>query len=397
MAARRVERLLRLSNLGLLAQHTFETFIPEGVALNESDQRNLRNAYQTCKDFAADPKGWLLITGTYGCGKTHLAAAITVALVQDGMAVLFQTVPDLLDHLRATYGPNSTIGYDQLFRDVRDAPCLVLDDLGAQNTTPWALEKLFQILNHRYNNRLPTVITTNTPLEELDPRLRSRLTDEALVRRVAITAPDFRGSGATGPLSDLSTLSLQADKTFESFDLRAKELEPDVRENLACAFSAARQFAEDPQGFLLLQGDHYSGKTHLAAAIANARVARGYQALFVEVSDLLDFLRAAFEPTAVVSYDKRLQQVRRTPLLVLDNLGGQSSTPWAHEKLHQLLGYRFNAKLPTVITTSLTLEEIEPRLKVRLMDKSRCLIVPIIAPPYRGRVRSRASRSRQGA
>ncbi|NPV06342.1 MAG: ATP-binding protein [Anaerolineae bacterium] len=394
LTARRADRLLRLSNLGLLAQNTFDNFHPEGVALNASDRRNLRNAYQTCKEFSAHPEGWLLITGTYGCGKTHLAAAITVTLVERGVAVLFQTVPDLLDHLRATYGPRSAVGYDQLFQDVREAPCLVLDDLGAQNTTPWALEKLYQILNHRYNNRLPTVITTNVPLEELDPRLRSRLTDEALVRRVAITAPDYRGSGATGPISDLSTLSLHADQTFESFDLRARELDADTRENLSCAYAAARQFAEEPQGFLLLQGDHYCGKTHLAAAIANARQAQGLQALFVEVPDLLDYLRAAFEPSALVSYDKRLQQVRRAPLLVLDNLGVQSSTPW-DEKLHQLFSYRFNARLPTVITTSLTLEDIDPRLKVRLMDKSRCLIVPIVAPPYRGRSRSRASRVRR--
>ncbi len=384
-----------MSNLGLLAQHTFASFNADGVALNEHDRRNLRNAFEAAKQFAEEPRGWLLISGTYGCGKTHLAAAITVALAESGRSVLFQVVPDLLDHLRATYAPRSPIAFDQVFLDVREAPCLVLDDLGAQNATPWALEKLYQILNHRYNNRLPTVITTNAPLEDMDPRLRSRLTDESLVRRVAMTAPDYRGSGSNSLLSDLGTRSHYANQTFDSFDPRQKELDADTRENLHFAQAAAREFAASPRGFLLLQGEHYSGKTHLAAAIANARLAEGYPALLVEVSDLLDYLRAAFEPTAPVSFDKRLQQLRRAPLLILDNLGGQTSTPWAHEKLYQLLSYRLGARLPTVITTSLTLEEIEPRLRVRLMDKEHCLILPIIAPPYRGRTRTRSTRGRK--
>jgi len=392
---RRARRLLEMSNLGLLAQNTFATFNSDGVALNAHDQRNLRAAFEAAQEFAADPEGWLLITGTYGCGKTHLAAAIVVALAQRGHPVLFQVVPDLLDHLRATFSPRSPVAFDQLFQDVREAPCLVLDDLGAQNATPWALEKLYQVLNHRYNNRLPTVITSNAPLEEMDPRVRSRLTDESLVRRLAITAPDYRGSGSTSLLSDLGTLSHHASQTFDTFDTRQRELEADARESLHFALAAAREFAASPRGFLLLQGEHYSGKTHLAAAIANARLAEGYPALLVEVSDLLDYLRAAFEPAAPVSFEKRLQQLRRAPLLILDNLGGQSSSPWAHEKLYQLLSYRLGAHLPTVITTSLTLEEIEPRLRVRLMDKEHCLIVPIIATAYRGRSRSRAPRGRK--
>ncbi len=394
IAEKRAERLLHLSNLGRLAEHTFDSFNADGVALNESDQRNLRNAFDAARAFALDPKGWLLVTGTYGCGKTHLAAAVTQELVGRGKAVLFQIVPDLLDHLRATFGPRSPVAYDQLFEDVRNAPCLVLDDLGAQNATAWALEKLYQILNHRYNNRLPTVITTNVPLEDLDPRLRSRLTDESLVRRVAITAPDYRGSGSSGFLTDLSTLALHAGHTFDTFDLRKSELESEAQDNLHQAFLATREYAQDPRGSLLLLGAYYCGKTHLAAAIANLRVGQGYQALFVVVPDLLDFLRAAYDPNTPVSYDKRLQQVRRTPLLILDDLGVQSATPWAQEKLHQLFSYRFNANLPTVITTSSTLEQIDARLKVRLMDKTRCLIVPIIAPPYRGPVRQRSSRNR---
>jgi DNA replication protein DnaC len=59
-------------------------------------------------------------------------------------------VPDLLDELRATFAPDAPQRYDDLFTRVREAPVLILDDFGAHQTTPWAQEKLYQILNYRY-------------------------------------------------------------------------------------------------------------------------------------------------------------------------------------------------------------------------------------------------------
>src|SRR5438105_4159382 len=62
------------------------------------------------------------------------------------------------------------------------APVPVLDDLAPRSPTPWAQEKLFQLINHRYNERLPTVVTTNIAPEQLDERLRTRLPDASLAR-----------------------------------------------------------------------------------------------------------------------------------------------------------------------------------------------------------------------
>ena len=75
------------------------------------------------------------------------------------------TTPDLLDYLRATYAPDSNVTYDRGFDAIRNAEVLILDDYGAHSSTAWAEEKLFQLLNHRFNARLPTVITTNQPLD----------------------------------------------------------------------------------------------------------------------------------------------------------------------------------------------------------------------------------------
>ncbi len=89
--------------------------------------------------------------------------------------VLFAVVPDLLDHLRATFDPGSGVAYDERFNAIRSAFLLILDDLGTENTTPWAREKLYQLINHRYNEQLPTIITSNQEYKLIDERILSRL------------------------------------------------------------------------------------------------------------------------------------------------------------------------------------------------------------------------------
>jgi DNA replication protein DnaC len=103
-------------------------------------------------------------------------------------------VPDLLDHLRATFSPNSQTTFDRRFDEIRTAPLLMLDDLGTQSMTPWVREKLYQLFNYRYNAELPTVITIAADsLDELDARIRSRLLDTKLCRIIGITVPAYRG------------------------------------------------------------------------------------------------------------------------------------------------------------------------------------------------------------
>ena len=107
---------------------------------------------------------------------------------------LFAVVPDLLDYLRATFAPDAEEHYDDAFMKMRETELLVLDDLGAEQSTPWANEKLFQLLNYRYNGRLATVITTNKiGFTGIENRIRSRLSDTRLVRVVTLgEAQDFR-------------------------------------------------------------------------------------------------------------------------------------------------------------------------------------------------------------
>jgi DNA replication protein DnaC len=408
--AERFSQLLQISQLANLRDCTFENFLPDGIilkgagdkALSPDIQRNLRIAYQCAVEFAHHPVGWLVLKGGYGCGKTHLAAAVGNYQLAMGHPVLFVNVPDLLDHLRATYSPGATMTYDKRFEQVRRAPLLILDDLGTQSNTEWAQEKLYQIFNYRYTAKLPTIITTNLEIEAIEIRIRSRMVDKSLVQIVPITAPDFRHAGGDQNESGLSALSLHRDKTFDNFDLRDRELPRAESENLQRALETAREFADrefadTTAHWLVFNSVGYgNGKTHLAAAIANHVEKKGTPVLFVVVPDLLDHLRAAFNPASGTRYDKRFDEVKTAPLLVLDDLGTESATAWAREKLYQLFNYRYSAHLPTVITMAMPIEEIDPRLATRMLDGTRCTFFVLEAPSYRGGMKGKRAPRKGG-
>ena len=385
------ERLFALSHLDELKELTFESFKPRGrKGLGEMQSTSLERAYNLAHHYAQNLNGWLMLQGGYGSGKTHLAAAIANFAVSMGVPTLFLTVPDLLDALRFAYGAEDTT-FEERFDQIRNAKLLVLDDFGTQNATGWAQEKLFQIVNYRYINKLSTVITTNLALDEIEARIRSRLSDPELVTPVRVSAPDYRRPMQDTSHPELSSLDLLTSKNFDTFYDRTPEgLKPDELKSVQRALKVAHSFSEKPKGWLVFEGTYGCGKTHLAAAIANYRAGLGDPPLFVMVPDLLDHLRAAFSPNAGTSYDRRFDEVRTAALLVLDDLGSQSATPWAKEKLHQLLNYRYNAELPTVITVakeSVEQHQVDERIITRMLDERICDYVVNNAPAYQGKAK----------
>ncbi|UCC59843.1 MAG: ATP-binding protein, partial [Dehalococcoidia bacterium] len=175
-----------------LVDKTFENFDTRGMNADEKGRESLATAWREARQFADKPKEWLVLLGTHGCGKTHLAAAISNVILKAGRPVFFAVVPELLDHLRSTFSPESKVTYDRVFEAVKTAPLLILDDLGTVSGTPWAQEKLYQVLNYRYNSRLPTVITVAGFLEGIEGRLASRLNDPKVSNPIPIIAPDYR-------------------------------------------------------------------------------------------------------------------------------------------------------------------------------------------------------------
>jgi len=152
-------------------------------------------------------------------------------------------------------------------------------------------------------------------------------------------------------------------------------LESDEIANLKTALSMARKWAQNPRGWLCFLGDYGSGKTHLAASIANDLNERGRDVMFTTAPDLLDYLRQAFDPQSHSRFDKRFHDILRIPILILDDLSLASATSWSQEKLFQIIDYRYLSRSPTVFTTPetrQTMEEDSPRLATRLFDRRLC-------------------------
>ena len=371
------ERLRRFGNLDGYRDRTFDNFRVDqlGGSYAPSSVTSLFNAKSAAESYAQAPVGWIVFEGPYGCGKTHLAVAIANArLEQYGEQVLFTTAPDLLDILRATFGPESDATFDAYFERMRKVPLLLLDDLGVENPSGWAKEKLFQLLNDRHVNRLPTVVTTNAPFDDLDPRISSRMMQGDIVKHIRINAPDYRREArAQSHDTRFNDLRLYQEMRFDTFTVEG--LESDETANLKTALGMARKWALHPSGWLCFLGDYGSGKTHLAASIANDLNERGKDVMFATAPDLLDYLRQAFDPQSHSRFDKRFRDVLHAPILILDDLSLASATGWAQEKLFQIIDYRYLSRSPTVFTsaeTRRTLEEDTPRLATRLFDQRLC-------------------------
>lgn len=158
---------------------SFESFVTEipGVL----------SGYYFAKHYAEEPIGWLVLTGPYGCGKTHLLISIVKKCLETGYTAAIYSVPELLLEKSA-----------EIFEKIKDVDILALDDYGSEPVTAWAKTRMFQLLNYRFNKNLSTVIASNNIyLEGIDPRVYSRLRDQNLVHVVEMEGVrDFRINGA---------------------------------------------------------------------------------------------------------------------------------------------------------------------------------------------------------
>ena len=375
----RLLRLQRFSNLGVLSSVNLNEVSKLGPTEVAESQARYQAAYQAAVEFCRNPMTMMVLIGGNGTGKTYLAAAAANDLSHQGYPVFFAFVPDLLDQLRGSYTSDSGINYDEIFDLVKNVPILVLDDLGTQSSTPWAEEKLFQIINHRYLCSLPTVITSSIPIERIDGRLQSRLLDPRTSRVIDLGGSSKVGANTMGAIAP----AMLKNMTFALFEAAGRASDKQAKETLQAAKAISLSFSQNPEGWLVLVGDSGCGKTHLAVAIANDRMEKGGEVFFAFVPDLLDHLRYTFSPDSRVTYDELFDRIKQAPLLMLDDLGSESSTTWANEKLYQIIVHRHNAQLPTVITTRAIPSAAKDPVASRLNDSRLVQIMPIIAPDYR--------------
>ena len=371
-------QLIRYSNLGYLVRFNFESFLPEYSSVPDI-QSLIKNAKEAAIEYTTSPRGWLVLVGPHGSGKTHLSAAIANQCIQNGHIAIYIDVPDLMDHLRNSFSPDTAYSYSEMFDRVRNTPLLILDDLGSAYPTPWALEKLQQILIHRFNVELPTVIATSQELSSLDSYIRSRLTAKPLSKIVRLKPSDIGFGLGTIPKN------LQDRMSIDSFAISGKGLTSKEKASLKLAREVSKTYASYPDGWLTLSGTTGVGKPHLAVAIGSQRIREGDDVFFAFVPDLLDYLRSSYTPNSAIRYDEVFERIRNAGVLILDDLGQERGGPWAEEKLYQLLVHRHNLKLPTIITT---LDDFTGELgpiRSRAADKAVGYVLNIISKDFRRR------------
>lgn len=168
---------------------SFENFIVNDVN---------RKAYEIAKSYVdnwqenKDKGEGLYFEGTCGTGKTHLAVAIAMKLINQGVPVICKTSIDLLASIKQSYERDSTVNEEDVIEAYNTVDLLVIDDLGKERATEWSVPILYRIINDRYENMLPTVITTNYNTDDLIDKLNASNDNEkaeAIISR-------FKGSAS---------------------------------------------------------------------------------------------------------------------------------------------------------------------------------------------------------
>lgn len=148
---------------------------------------------------------------------------------------------------------------------------------------------------------------------------------------------------------------------------------------LAAAYNACQSYAAMPSGWLCLHGAYGSGKSHLAAAVANTLVGRSWSVRYRSVPGMLDAIKAGFsDQTSDAIFDDLLS----VDLLVLDDLGAQRLSGWGNERLFRLMNERLHR--PTIITTNAHPDDLADasdmdaqRLADRIAQAARKVWLPI--------------------
>ena len=156
------------------------------------------------REYFTQGKG-LYLEGPCGTGKTHLAIAIALAIINTGVPVICKTSIDILGDIKRCYERNSEVTEEEVLEAYKTVDLLIIDDLGKEQVTEWSVPVLYSILNERYEALLPTIITTNYNTTALAEKLSAKgdaETATAIIsrfvessKRVTMTWADYRRKG----------------------------------------------------------------------------------------------------------------------------------------------------------------------------------------------------------
>lgn len=186
---KKIERIFNNSGIGQrFKNRTFDNF-----EVDRGNQASFRNAktYADNFDKFKDTGEGIYFSGGNGTGKTHLAVAIALELIEKGVPVICMTSIKLLQEIRRTYDRNRNVSEYQILEAYKEVDLLVIDDLGQENITDWSLAMLYDIINDRYERCLPTIVTTN-------------LNDQELIRAWSLRTNDWTAKAIVSRLHEMT-------------------------------------------------------------------------------------------------------------------------------------------------------------------------------------------------
>lgn len=179
----------------------------ESFAVTAENKKSFEIATDYIKNFKryfAQGKG-LYLEGPCGTGKTHLAIAIALAIINTGVPVICKTSIDILGDIKRCYERNSEVTEEEVLEAYKTVDLLIIDDLGKEQVTEWSVPVLYSILNERYEALLPTIITTNYNTSALAEKLSAKGDTETAAaiisrfvessKRVTMSWADYRRKG----------------------------------------------------------------------------------------------------------------------------------------------------------------------------------------------------------
>lgn len=184
---RELERRIEINKrtCGMPAKYKRRTF--EAFKVNEENEYAFRvaKAYaDRFEEIRTHEQNGLIISGPIGTGKTHLAASVANTLLNVGQKVICMPSIDLLAAIRATYKEDGND--EEIINEFKTADLLIIDDLGKEKATEWSVQMIYSIVNSRYENEKPMIITTNYTPDELAARLAPSGSPDMITARATV-------------------------------------------------------------------------------------------------------------------------------------------------------------------------------------------------------------------
>ena len=150
----------------------------------KADTKEQQRALRMCKDYADNFEQYrksgtsILLLGDVGTGKTHLAASIANQVVRETkFTAVYTTASTIVRHVKSTFDKESELTEGQAYGVYSAMDLLVIDEVGVQNATEFELTVMFEVVNSRYEEMLPTLVISNRSIEDLPKFLGDRVVD----------------------------------------------------------------------------------------------------------------------------------------------------------------------------------------------------------------------------